>query len=114
MSELNLQELLGFSGRVKISNNSLTRFLTSIAECVTHKEIVNVIKNSNYLENKQKLALLKYFRDNELYTQSLFTANNLMRYVRQCLKYLPVTKEQRMEVEYVFSKINKNRFKNIG
>ncbi len=114
MQDLNLQELLGLTGRVKISNEILTRFLDSIAACNTHKEIVCIIKTSNYLIHKQKLALLKYFSDNELYTQSLFTANNLMRYVRQCLKYLPVTKEQRMEVEYVFSKINKNRFKNIG
>lgn len=112
MQELSLQDLIGVNSKNKISDEFIVQFLNSIADCKTHTEIVRVIKKINYLNDKQKLALLKYFKDNELYTQSLFEPKNLMRYVRQCLRYLPLTHDQRMEVEYVFSEINKDRFKN--
>jgi hypothetical protein len=112
VQDLNLQEIVGVDDNVNISNFIMTGFLNSISKCETHKEIVCKIKNNNLLNHKQKLALLRYFRHNELYTQTLFNAQNLMRYVRQCLKYLPLTADQRMETEYVFSKIYKDRFKN--
>jgi hypothetical protein len=114
LQELSLQKLLGIDNRVEIGNNVLARFLNVVSICNTHKEIVDVIKNEALLNNKQKLALLRFFRDNELYTQSLFNQRNLMSYVKQCLKYLPLTKQQRLEVCYEFDKINKNRFKNNG
>ena len=113
MQKLNsLQEFIGVNSKHKISDENVLKFVDDIKSCFTHNDIVQTIKKINYLEHKQKLALLKYFKDNELYTQSLFETRNLMRYVRQCLKYLPLTEDQRMETEYVFSQINQNRFKN--
>lgn len=111
MQELSLQKLVGINSLVEIGNDVLTRLLNTIAFCDTHKEIVHEIKQCTYITDKQKLALLRFFRDNELYTQSLFNQKNLMKYVRQCLKFLPLTKQQRLEVEYEFDQINKNRFK---
>lgn len=111
MQDLKIQKLVGIDSRVEIDNDVLTRFLNTVAFCATHKEIVHEIKQCTYLTDKQKLALFRFFRDNELYTQSLFNQKNLMKYVRQCLKFLPFTKQQRLEVEYEFDQINKNRFK---
>lgn len=113
MFKLNsLQEIIGLNDDYKIPDECVLKFLNDIKGCINHNDIVQTIHKISYLEQKQKLALLKYFKDNELYTQSLFESKNLMRYVRQCLRYLPLTQDQRMEVEYVFSEINQNRFKN--
>lgn len=111
MQELSLQKLVGIDSKTDIGNDVLVRFLNTLAFCDTHKEIVHEIKQCTYITDRQKLALLRFFRDNELYTQSLFDQKNLMKYVRQCLKFLPFTKQQRLEVEYEFDQINKNRFK---
>lgn len=113
MQNLSLQKLIGIDCKDEIKNDVLIRAINTISLCKTYKEIVSDIKHSNYLTNKQKLVLLRFFRDNELYTQSLFNQKNLMKYVRQCLRYLPLTKNQRLEVEYEFDKINKKRFECI-
>jgi len=104
-------KLQDYFGLEDFTDNEILRIMNDLTRCKTYRDLSSFIKKCGYITKSQKLALLKYFNDNDLYTPSLYKGFNLMNYVRRCLKYLPLTKRERMEVEYEFSKINKDRFK---
>lgn len=70
---------------------------------------IRSIVNKTKLTNKQKRSLFNYI--NHILMADKFIHVGYFDYVQQVIKLLPMTKEQRVAIEYELSKYNKKRFK---
>lgn len=70
---------------------------------------IRSIVNKTKLSNKQKKSLFNYI--NHILMVDKFIHVDYFNYVQQVIKLLPMTKEQKVAIEYELSKYNKKRFK---
>jgi len=95
----------------KIPDSIMLRVFSDISKCKKYKQIYNKIKSLSYLTHKQKLALLHFFAGYKRSDQRIMVGCEIDKFIKESINFLPFTEEQKVEIEYEFSEINKERFR---
>jgi len=92
----------------QIPEEEIVRVFLLIKKTDNLKKIRTIV-NKTKLTNNQKKGLFNYI--NHILMVDKFIHVDYSDYVKQVVDLLPLTKEQRVAIEYELSKYNKKRFK---
>ena len=70
---------------------------------------IRAIVNKSKLKRQQKVSLFNYLK--HIFMQGSYINRDFYYYFTSLIKALPLTKEQKVAIEYECSKYNKKRFK---